>query len=157
MNFRVIVPGRLKEKYLRDACAEYEKRLSAFGKTEICTFEPYKLPDSPSEKEIENALEIESGAIEKYLKGYVVTLCIEGKKISSEKLAEKIKSCGIEGNSTISFVIGSSYGLSEKIKKASNFQMSMSEMTFPHQLARVMLLEQIYRANMILSGRKYHK
>lgn len=157
MNFRIIVPGRLKEKYLKDACAEYEKRLSAFGKTEIFPFEPVKLPESPSEKEILSALETEAEIIRKYTKGYIIALCIEGKKLSSEKLAEKIESCGVDGNSTVTFIIGSSYGLSENIKKQSGFRLSMSDMTFPHQLARVMLLEQIYRANMILSGRKYHK
>lgn len=157
MNFRIIVPGRLKEKYLKDACLEYEKRISAFGKIDTVTFEPYRLPETPSEKEITNALENEAHHILKSCIGYTAALCIEGKKMTSCGLAEKIKYCALGGTGTISFIIGSSYGLSDKVKKRADLLLSMSDMTFPHQLARVMLLEQIYRANMILGNRKYHK
>jgi 23S rRNA (pseudouridine1915-N3)-methyltransferase len=157
MNFIIIAPGRLKEKYLKDACAEYEKRLSAFGRVTNAVYEPVRLPESPSQKEIEAALAAEAELIEKLWNGYKIALCIEGGQISSEKLSDKIRKCSVEGFSTFSFIIGSSYGLAESLKKKADMRLSMSEMTFPHQLARVMLLEQIYRANMILSGRKYHK
>lgn len=93
----------------------------------------------------------------KYASGYVISMCIEGKQMKSEVLADRINEIGVSGNSQISIIIGSSYGLSEKIKKLSDLKLSMSEMTFPHQLARIMLLEQIYRSFMILSGKSYHK
>jgi 23S rRNA (pseudouridine1915-N3)-methyltransferase len=157
MNFKLIVPGRLKEKYLKDACAEYEKRLSAFGQVDVLTFEPVRLPDDPSDKEILRAIEKEAENILKMAQGYIISMCIEGKKVSSPQLAKIFSDAAVNGYSCITFIIGSSYGLSETVKKASSFRLSMSDMTFPHQLARVMLLEQIYRANMINSKRKYHK
>ena len=152
----IICLGKLKEKYLRDASDEYSKRLSAFCKLNIVELTPEKLSDNPSQKEIENALQTEAKKItEKIPKGsYIYSLCIEGKQISSEELSENV---GVAGTSSIVFIIGSSFGLSDTIKKMSNKKLSMSKMTFPHQLARIMLLEQIYRAVQISAGTKYHK
>ena len=159
LNVTIICLGKLKEKYLRDACDEYSNRLSAFCKLNIVELTPEKLSDNPSDKEIENALGAEAKKItEKIPKGsYICSLCIEGKQISSEELSAEIESVGVAGTSSIVFIIGSSFGLSDTIKKMSNKKLSMSKMTFPHQLARVMLLEQIYRAVQISAGTKYHK
>ena len=160
LNVNLIVVGKLKESYLREACAEYVKRLNAFCKLTITELPESKLPDSPSEKEIFTALANEGKSIAAILNGkacYNITMCIEGKQLSSEKFAEKIGSISVEGKSTLNIVIGSSHGISEDVKKMSDLRLSMSEMTFPHQLARVMVLEQIYRAFQILNGGKYHK
>lgn len=160
LNVNLIVVGKLKESYLREACAEYVKRLSAFCNLTITELPESKLPDSPSEKEIFTALANEGKSIAAILNGkgcYNIAMCIEGKQFSSEKLAEKIGSISVEGKSTLNIVIGSSHGISEDVKKMSDLRLSMSEMTFPHQLARVMVLEQVYRAFQILNGGKYHK
>ena len=160
LNVNLIVVGKLKESYLREACAEYVKRLGAFCKLTITELPESKLPESPSEKEIFTALANEGKSIAAILSGkacYNITMCIEGKQLSSEKLAEKIGSISVEGKSALNIVIGSSHGISEDVKKLSDLRLSMSEMTFPHQLARVMVLEQIYRAFQILNGGKYHK
>lgn len=159
LNVTIICLGKLKEKYLRDACDEYIKRLSAFCKLNMVELTPEKLSDNPSDKEIENALTAEAKKItEKIPKGsYIYSLCIEGKQISSEELSTEIENVGVAGTSSIVFIIGSSFGLSAVIKQMSNKKLSMSKMTFPHQLARVMLLEQIYRAVQISAGTKYHK
>lgn len=159
LGVTIICLGKLKEKYLRDASDEYSKRLSAFCKLNIVELTPEKLSDNPSEKEIENALTVEAKKItEKIPKGaYICSLCIEGKQISSEELSAEMESIGVGGTSNIVFIIGSSFGLSDIIKKMSNKKLSMSKMTFPHQLARIMLLEQIYRAVQISAGTKYHK
>ena len=159
LNVTIICLGKLKEKYLRDACDEYIKRLSAFCKLNMVELTPEKLSDNPSDKEIENALTAEAKKItEKIPKGsYIYSLCIEGKQISSEELSTEIENVGVAGTSSIVFIIGSSFGLSAVIKQMSNKKLSMSKMTFPHQLARVMLLEQSYRAVQISAGTKYHK
>lgn len=159
MNVVIIAMGRLKESYLADACAEYLKRLSAFGKAEVIELPPVKLPEEPSEKQIAAALEAEGEKIlEKVPKGaFLTAMCIEGKQQSSEALARTLQNAANGGFGTAVFVIGSSYGLCGKVKNAADLRLSMSEMTFPHQLARVMLLEQIYRAFTITDGRKYHK
>lgn len=160
LSVNLIVVGKLKECYLREACAEYVKRLGSFCKLTITELPESKLPDSPSEKEIFTALANEGKSIAAILNGkccYNITMCIEGKQLSSEKLAEKIGSISVEGKSTLNIVIGSSHGISEDVKKMSDLRLSMSEMTFPHQLARVMVLEQIYRSFQILNGGKYHK
>ena len=159
LNVTIICLGKLKEKYLRDACDEYIKRLSAFCKLNMVELTPEKLSDNPSDKEIENALTAEAKKItEKIPKGsYIYSLCIEVKQISSEELSTEIENVGVAGTSSIVFIIGSSFGLSAVIKQMSNKKLSMSKMTFPHQLARVMLLEQIYRAVQISAGTKYHK
>ncbi len=157
MNINLIVVGKLKEDYLRNACAEYLKRLGRYGKTEIRELEECRLSDSPSPNEIAAALKKEAVQIKKYAVGTVIPLCIEGKQLSSTELSEFIVSAGVQGSSTISFIIGSSYGLDPEIKKMGSLKLSMSKMTFPHQLARVMLLEQIYRSFQIAEGGKYHK
>ena len=157
LNVKIITIGKLKEKYLKDACTEYAKRLSRFCRLEITELDEYRLPDAPSKAEIEKALDAEGEAIKKQLSGYIIAMCIEGKQLSSVKLSEKLGQIPLSGKSSVSFVIGSSFGLSDKIKSCADLKLSMSEMTFPHQLARVMLLEQIYRGFQILSGGKYHK
>lgn len=159
INVQLIVLGKLKEKFMKDFSAEYEKRLSAFCKLTVTELEPVKLSDNPSEKEIENALLKEANMInEKMLSNaFVFSMCIEGKTISSEALSEKIQDIALSGTSNIVFIIGSSFGLHESVKKNSSFRLSMSPMTFPHKLARIMLLEQIYRAFSIANNGKYHK
>lgn len=158
MNFTVIAVGRLKEKYLEDACNEYKKRLSLF-KPEIIEITPERLGDSPSENEIKNALEKEGEKIlEKIPKGSrIYALCIEGKQRTSEEFSREIDTAKLNGFSHITFIIGGSFGLSEEVKRASHEKLSMSKMTFPHQVARVMLLEQLYRATQISMGTRYHK
>ena len=159
MTINLITLGRLKEDYLRKAWAEYEKRLSAFVKLNIVELDSVKLPDDPNEAQIEAALEAESARIfAKIPQGsFTAAMCIEGGQLTSEQLAEKLSAVTLSGKSTVNLVIGSSYGLSDKVKKAADLKLSMSKMTFPHQLARVMLLEQLYRAYTIINNRKYHK
>lgn len=160
LNINIITVGKLKEAYLRDACAEYSKRLGGFCKLNITELPESRLPDNPSEKEISSALSHEGKAIADLLSGnnsYNIAMCIEGKQLSSEKLAEKIENISVDGKSRLNFIIGSSFGISEEVKSLADLKLSMSEMTFPHQLARVMLLEQIYRSFQIINGGKYHK
>lgn len=159
INLTLIALGRLKEAYLRDAVDEYKKRLSAFCKINIIELTPEKLSDNPSQKEIDKALDIEAKAIVGKIPqdAFVVTMCIEGKQFSSEELSKKLEDAAISGKSNAVFIIGSSCGLSEEVKAKSHLRLSMSKMTFPHQLARVMLLEQLYRASQISLGTKYHK
>lgn len=157
-TIRLIVLGKLKEKYLSDACKEYAKRLSAFCKLELIELEPARLPETPSEAQIEQALAEEAGRILQKAEGSkLISLCIEGTQLSSEQLSGKLSQLAQSGESKVSFVIGSSYGLHARVKQASTLRLSMSVMTFPHQLARVMLLEQIYRAFQIEQNGKYHK
>lgn len=157
MTIDLIVIGKLKEEYLRSACAEYIKRLGRYCTFELHELDECRLGDNPSEKEISAALKKEAELIRKYAKGFIIPMCIEGKQLSSQELSEKISYVGINGFSTVTFIIGSSYGLDGEIKAMGNLRLSMSKMTFPHQLARVMLLEQIYRAFQISEGGKYHK
>lgn len=158
IKITLICLGRLKEKYLLEASREYQKRLSRYCNLEIIEIEPEKLSDNPSDAEIAKALEKEASMIEKKTpdNSKVFSLCIEGKELGSYDFAEKINTVSNLGGA-ITFIIGSSYGLSEKIKKQSDFRLSVSKMTFPHQLFRVMLLEQIYRGFKINEGSKYHK
>ncbi len=150
--------GKLKEKYLRDAVSEYSKRLSAFCNFEITELEPVKLSLKPSQAEIAAALEKETDMLLAKIpqNAYTVALCIEGEQLSSEELSKKMAKTA-QDNSCIVFIIGSSFGLYEKIKQKAALCLSVSKMTFPHQLFRVMLCEQIYRAFMISSGGNYHK
>ena len=159
LNITIIAIGKLKEQYLRDASAEYQKRLSTLCKLNIVELSPEKLSDNPSAKEIENALNNEAKKIiEKIPKGAkIYSMCIEGKQRTSEELSREIDALALEGVSNIVFIIGGSFGLSEEVKKLSAYRLSMSKMTFPHQIARIMLLEQIYRATQISIGTKYHK
>lgn len=140
----IVCVGKIKEEFYRAAAGEYLKRLSRFAKVEI-----RELPEGKSLKE-------EAPNILKQLKGFVIALCIEGAKLSSEGLAEEIKKLCDKGGE-ITFVIGSSCGLDESVKKAAHLKLSFSDMTFPHQLMRVILLEQVYRAFMINGGSEYHK
>ncbi|MGN0641994.1 MAG: 23S rRNA (pseudouridine(1915)-N(3))-methyltransferase RlmH [Huintestinicola sp.] len=158
-NVNLITVGKLKESYLRDACAEYIKRLGAYCKLKVIELPESRLPDDPSEKEISAALDNEAKLISGYFKTDCanIAMCIEGKQLSSEKFSERLVKFGVDGKSTLNIIIGSSFGIAESIKKSADMRLSMSEMTFPHQLARVMVLEQLYRAFSIASGGKYHK
>lgn len=157
MNVNIIALGKLKESWFREACSEYIKRLSAFANVTVKEPEPVQLPQNPSPAQIEKALCREADAIRSCIKGGVnIAMCIEGKTLSSVQLAEKIENLS-NTSSTINFIIGSSFGLSESFKQSCDFKMSMSPMTFPHSLARVMLLEQVYRAFSINNNGKYHK
>ncbi len=159
INISIICIGKLKEQYLRDACSEYSKRLSAYCKLNIVELSAKALPENPSAAQIENALEEEGKKIiDKIPQGAsVYAMCIEGKQKSSIELSEEISKLAVGGVSNIVFIIGGSFGLSDSVKQRANFKLSMSKMTFPHQLARVMLLEQIYRSFQISNGGKYHK
>lgn len=156
-TIQLLTYGKLKESYLRAACAEYEKRLSRFCRLQCVELEPVSLPERPSEKEIAAALEKESQPLLKRKKGFAIAMCIEGKQMNSAAFSKILQQSAVQGNSTITIWIGSSYGLAPCVKQAANLRLSMSDMTFPHQLARVMLLEQIYRGYQILSGSPYHK
>lgn len=158
IKLTLITLGKLKEKYLVSACDEYTKRLSRYCDLKIEEISPAYLPDNPSELQIASALEREAELISKRIPdgAFTVSLCVEGKQLSSEQLAELLDEKISEGRH-ICLIIGSSYGLSEKIKQKSHLRLSVSKMTFPHQLFRVMLLEQIYRAFKINEGGTYHK
>ncbi len=157
-SVRVLCVGKLKERYWREACAEYAKRLQMFCRFTICELPEHRLPERPSGAEVARALEEEGKQLLKAAEGSVlVALCIEGKPYSSEELAGYLESLGVQGRPEVSFLIGSSYGLSEQVKKQACLRLSMSPMTFPHQLARVMVCEQVYRAFQILGHGKYHK
>ena len=149
---KIITVGSIKEKYLKDAIEEYKKRLSRYTKLEIIEVKDEGLVEE------KKAIELESTKIEKHIneRDYIITLEIEGKELNSIEFAEKLEKIQIE-NSNIVFIIGGSYGLSDNIKKKSNWHLSFSKMTFPHQLFRVFLLEQIYRAYKINNNEKYHK
>ena len=155
----LICVGKLKEKFYAQATAEYAKRLSRFCKLEIVVLPESRLSDSPSPAEISQALTAEAALIEAKLpKGSaLVAMCIEGEELSSPQLAEKMRQFAVSGVSNLTFLIGGSVGLFPAIKAQADFRLSMSPMTFPHHLARVMLLEQIYRAYQINAGTKYHK
>ena len=159
MNINIICVGKLKEDYLRAACAEYQKRLGAFCRLNITELTPARLPENPNDSQIAAALADEADRILAKISNNdaVFAMCIEGKMLSSETLSSEIDKLGVSGFGNISFIIGGSHGLDEKVKSRAKIRLSMSPMTFPHQLARVMLLEQIYRAFMISSGGKYHK
>lgn len=159
IKITIIAVGGLKEKFLLDAAREYEKRLSRFCKLSVIEIEPAKLPEQPSDAEIESALNTEGEKIlAKIPNGaHITALCIEGKQQPSEALADNIASDAAKGVGHRIYIIGGSYGLSDKVKNRANLKMSMSQMTFPHKLARIMLLEQIYRAFMINGGGTYHK
>ena len=158
LNVSLIAIGKLKEKYLQSAVDEYAKRLTAF-----CKFSVIELPEEPQRGE--NAAEIDrvvnsegKRIIEKISSdALVVSLCIEGKQLTSPEFSEYISNAAVTGKSKIVFIIGGSNGLSDKVKNRSDLKLSFSEMTFPHQLFRVMLCEQIYRAFSISKGTKYHK
>ena len=155
----LIVTGKLKEPFYRQACAEYEKRLKAYGGIRIIELPEVRLPDNPSRAQIDGALKKEAEAVRQKLpkNAWLCILTPEGKLLSSEALAEKLASVRGGGKSELVFLMGSSYGIDGALKAQGDFRLSMSPMTFPHHLCRVMALEQIYRAESILSGSKYHK
>ena len=159
MKITIICVGKIKEKFYRDAVAEYEKRLSKYCKTEIVEVVDEKTPECASEVLEEQIKAKEGQRILEKIKddAYVCTLEIGGKKLSSEKLAEWMDKLTVSGISHITFVIGGSLGLHESVCRRADMHLSFSDMTFPHQLARVVLLEQVYRGYQILSGGKYHK
>jgi len=159
MNITIICVGKIKEKYLKSAIDEYTKRLSRYCKLNIVELGDEKTPDNASEKEELMIKEKEGEAILKSIKDnmFVIALELKGSMISSEELSNYIKDLGIKGESNIAFVIGGSLGLSKAVLERANYKLCFSKMTFPHQLFRVMLLEQVYRGFRIISGEPYHK
>ena len=155
----IICVGKMKEKFYIDAAAEYVKRLSRFCKLEIVELPEDRLPDDPSQAQIDAALAKEADAIRSKIPAtcYIIAMCVEGKTRSSEDLAQLMEESIHQGGSHLVFLIGGSFGLHPSIKALASFKLSMSPMTFPHHLARVMLLEQIYRGYQINTGSKYHK
>lgn len=155
----IITVGKLKESYLRDACGEYLKRMGAYCKGSVIELPESRLPQEPSPSEIAACIQKEGQAILGRLpaQGYVIALCIEGEMITSPQLAQKLQQVQNQGVSQLAMVIGGSYGLAQEVKDRADFQFSMSRLTFPHQLARVMVLEQLYRALSINNHSKYHK
>ena len=158
LSVKLITLGTLKEKYWRDAVAEYEKRLGAFCKLQIVELKEERIGDNPSEGEIRQALEKEAVRILEQIspRAYPIALCVEGKQLSSEELADKLGEIA-ENSSEICLIIGSSHGLSDTVKNACRLRLSVSKLTFPHHLMRVLLLEAVYRGFNILKGTKYHK
>ena len=158
VKIEILCIGKLKEKYLNQACDEYIKRLTPFCKLKITQIQEYRC-DSLNQSQIKKIIEEEGNRILKKLNktSFKIALCIEGLVMSSEELAQKSQKLLMGGTSNITLIIGGSHGLSQKVKQASNFKLSMSPLTFPHQLARVILLEQIYRAFTIQSKKTYHK
>lgn len=159
IKIKIIAMGKLKEKFFIDAAREYEKRLSAFCKFEAIELPPERLSENPTQNEIANALKREAAAMEKKIPAGAlrIAMCIEGEQFTSEKFSKYINDAAVNGRGCIVFLIGSSYGLDETLKKSAELKMSMSRMTFPHKLARVMLTEQIYRGFKIIGGGIYHK
>ncbi len=159
MKITLITVGKIKEKYLKDAIAEYSKRLSKYCKLEIVEVADEKTPDNASEVVEEAIRQKEGERILKHIKddAYVITLEIGGKMLDSVELSKKIENLGIQGTSHIVFVIGGSIGLGKDVCERSNYALSFSKMTFPHQLMRVILLEQVYRSYRIMAGEPYHK
>lgn len=158
LTVQILCIGKCKEKFWRDACAEYAKRLGAFCRFSITELEESRVPENASAAQIGIALEAEGKRIlAKAGSSRLVALCIEGKELSSLQLSKEIQQAAVNGVSSLAFVIGGSWGLSDAVKKAAAWKLSMSPMTFPHQLARVILCEQIYRAFQIANDGKYHK
>ena len=159
LNIKFICVGKLRERFYIDAFNEYARRLSAYCKFECAELNETKLGDKPSDKEIENALVRESADIEKAIPkdAYVIAMCVGAKQLKSEELAHKINSLALSGRGKICFIIGGSFGMAESVKQRADMRLGMSEMTFPHHLARVMLTEQIYRSFKIIEGSRYHK
>ena len=159
MKITLITVGKIKEKYLKDAIAEYSKRLSRYCKLEIIEVADEKTPDQASEAVEESIRDKEGERILKYIRDdmYVIALEIAGKMLTSEEFAKKIEQLAIQGTSSIAFVIGGSIGLGKDVLRRSDYALSFSKMTFPHQLMRVVLLEQIYRGYRIINGEPYHK
>lgn len=152
MKIKIVCVGKIKEAYLDDAILEYKKRISKYSNIEIC-----EVKDESNQLDEKKVLELESERIIPNLEGYVIGLVIKGNMLDSVELAKKIDEVSTYNNSTITFVIGGSYGLSNKVIEKMNYKLSFSKMTFPHQLMRVILLEQVYRAFKINNNETYHK
>lgn len=159
MRINIVCVGKIKEKYLKLGIDEFKKRLSKYCKLEIIELEDEKAPENLSDKEMLMIKEKEGKKILSKIKdnSYVIALAIDGKNLSSEELAETINKLGVRGISNITFVIGGSLGLSDEVLSRSDYKLSFSKMTFPHQLMRLILLEQVYRAYRINNGEPYHK
>ncbi len=159
LNITVIAVGRIKEKYFTGAIEEYTKRLGRYCNLKIIEVKDEPTPDNPSDRERDMVLEREGARIAEKLpkNGYTVALCIEGREYDSVEFSQFVERAATDGVSNITFIIGGSMGISEEIKRKSNYKISFSRMTFPHQLMRVILLEQTYRAFNISNGGKYHK
>ncbi len=159
LNVKFICVGKMRERFYLDAFAEYQKRLGAYCRLELLEPNEQRLPERPSRAEIETALEKEAGEILKAIPtdAYVVALCVEGKEQPSEFIARLVEERENSGKPKLCFVVGGSYGLSETVKNRADLRLSMSKMTFPHHLARIMLAEQLYRGYKIKEGSRYHK
>ena len=159
LSVKFICVGKMKERFYLDAFAEYRKRLSGYCNLELVEIAEQRLPERPSQAEVQAALEKEAGEILKAIPGdaYVAALCVEGKQFPSEFMAELVEGRENSGKPKLCFVVGGSYGLAESVKKRADLRLSMSIMTFPHHLARIMLAEQLYRGYKIREGSRYHK
>ncbi len=160
LKINIICIGKIKEKYFTDAVGEYAKRLTAFCKFSVVELNEERIrSNTPNDSQIAEVIEAEGKRILQKIgaSDYVAAMCIEGKLLSSEELSETLDKAALSGKSTVDFIIGGSYGLSDEVKRRADLRLSMSKMTFPHQLARVILSEQIYRAFEISTNGKYHK
>lgn len=159
MNINIIAIGKIKEKFIKEAIKEFEKRLSRYCKLSIIELEDEKAPQNLSLKDMDIIKDREGDRILSKLNptSYIIALDIKGKSLSSEDFSEKIENLMVEGNNDITFIIGGSIGLSKEILGKSNYKLSFSKMTFPHQLMRLILLEQIYRGFRIMKNEPYHK
>ncbi len=159
MNIKIIAVGKVKEKFYTDNIKEFTKRMTKYCNLDIIETKEEKAPDNISDADIEIIKNTEGKNILNKVKDqdYVIALAIEGEQISSEQLAKKIESLGVQGKSNIDFIIGGSFGLSKDVLNRANYKLSFSKMTFPHQLMRVILLEQVYRSFRINRGEPYHK
>ena len=158
LNIKIIATGDLKEAYWQSAIKEYQKRLGAWCKIEEIILKEERLPDNPTQAQIDKALEAEEKKILEKIspKAYVIAMCVEGKQLSSPELADKLEEISAR-TSDICFIIGSSFGLADTVKQRADLRLSVSKLTFPHQLMRVILLETVYRAFNIQKGTRYHK
>ena len=159
MKIKIVTVGKLKEKYLKDGIAEYSKRLSRFANLEMIELADEKTPDRASNSENQKILELEGTRILSKIsdRDFVIVLAIEGKTLSSEEFSKQLEQAPINGFSTLTFVIGGSLGLSPQVKKRANLFLSFGRLTLPHQLMRLVLVEQIYRSFRITAGHAYHK
>lgn len=158
MKIRILAVGKLKEKYLLQGVAEYEKRLSPFASVELIETREERMPESPSEAEKEDALKKEGANLLRLVpeKSFLIVLDVSGKLLSSEALAEKIAALALQGKSDLTFLIGGAFGISAAVRKRADLRLSFSPMTFTHQMVRLLLYEQVYRAFKINRGEKYH-
>ena len=159
LGVKLLCVGKMKEPYYTAAFEEYRKRIGPYCRFDCQELPEQRLPSSPSQAEIAAALHREGDALMARIQpqSTVISLCVEGRAMSSEAFARLLQQCGVSGQSRLCFVIGGSFGLDERVKALSGHRISMSEMTFPHHLARIMLMEQLYRAFSIIEGSRYHK